>query len=375
MGEYDWRQRRDKFRTDFSKENSLNTFSAHGANNGDSSQSAAHQASVRKVVISSAIVLGLILVTGWILIFVSKSSATRFIKVAEQNKHALGLVNLKIETADGKKISFPCGTAWAFSETQFATNGHVAMGLKDILPNFVRLGTTALLNNEAKKNNCKSVEELLKKLGPQKAAALQKVILQKVLNNIKDVQPEIIINGTKKKSYNVTHIQIHKDYGAVGTKFDPDIAVLTIRGKHDCYFRIADKGKLGNLKSGVPVAFLGFPMEELRGDNVNIDNPIASMQSGIIVAVSDFEMKDAGKSGNFLLRHNLPATGGASGSPIFDQDGHVLALLYSGNIIGQIDRSGKIQRAPSAAMINFGVRVDLISGMNDPVTAKEFLGL
>ena len=157
-----------------------------------------------------------------------------------------------------------------------------------------------------------------------------------------------------------------------------DVAILTIDGKHDNFFKLADKKTLHKLKSGVPIAFLGFPMENLNNSNVNIDNPVASMQSGIVVAVSDFEMKDSGKTGNFLLRHNLPATGGASGSPIFNEDGEVVGLLYGINVIGQV-RTGvngnTITRAPSGAQINFGVRIDLLEGAGNAVPIKEFIKL
>ena len=265
------------------------------------------------------------------------------------------------------------GTAWAFAPDKFATNGHVAIGLRSSLQNVVKINMMQILNELAKNNNCKSVDELLKKLGSNANAVVNNARKQ-VISMIKGVRADIIINATRKKSFSVTHVQVHKDYGAVGTSYDPDVAVFTVNGKHDSYFKLADQTTLENLKSGVPIAFLGFPSEYLEKENVNIDNPVASMQSGIVVAVSDFDMKDAGGAGNFLLRHNLPATGGASGSPIFNRNGEVIALLYGGNIIGQV-KKGNVTRAPSAAQINFGVRVDLLSGLGEAESIKDFLKL
>ena len=372
MSNYDWRKEREKFRTDLTSAASQN---ANNTNGNFSAETAGKRNSGKVGLLVFAGILILLAIGAWMFVSQKSNSATAFVKVAEQKKQALGLVTLVVETKAHKKISIPIGTAWAFSDRQFATNGHVAIGMKETLNDLIKSSVYSLLQEAAKKNKCKSVEDYLKKLGEKKAAETIQSAKQFVVNQISNIHSEIIINGTKKQSYTVTHVQVHKSYGAVGTKFDPDVAVLTINGKHDCYFSIADQKTLGNLKSGIPVAFLGFPTEGLRQDNVNIDNPIASMQTGIIVAVSDFEMKDAGKSGNFLIRHNLPATGGASGSPIFNQKGEVLALLYAGNIIGQVNSAGKVQRAPSAAMINFGVRVDLISGMAAPVIINEFLGL
>lgn len=147
------------------------------------------------------------------------------------------------------------------------------------------------------------------------------------------------------------------------------MAVLTIQEKHNSFFKIAKDEKIKSLKAGDPIAFLGFPMENLMDGNVNVTNPVASMQTGNIVAVSDFDLKDAGKDGNLLIRHNLPAAGGASGSPIFNRNGEVVALLYGINIIRQ--KNG--ERAPSPAQINLAVRADLIEGMGKKLPVAQLL--
>ena len=51
--------------------------------------------------------------------------------------------------------------------------------------------------------------------------------------------------------------------------------------------------------------------------------------------------------------------------------GEVIALLNAGNVIGQVSR-GKVQRAPSAAQINFAVRVDLLHGATKELNWNEF---
>ena len=59
--------------------------------------------------------------------------------------------------------------------------------------------------------------------------------------------------------------------------------------------------------------------------------------------------------------------------PIFTKNGEVIALLHEGNIIGQITKYGKVDRAPSAAQVNFGVRVDLIEGMGELKPISELV--
>lgn len=365
MSEYNWRREREKFRPEITKGNNADT-----AENIQVGMPEQRSSSAKIFCIIAGVVIIAVLAAAAIFIF--KGDSSPFADVAEKYKTAVGLVTVTVEAKNGNKITAPVGTAWAFAENRFATNGHVANALSGTMLNIINSTVSEMLMIEAEKAGYKSVDEFLKAQGNNAqnviAAATKMVIAQ-----IADVRADIIINNSKKKSYSIAQVQIHKDYGVVGSEFQPDLAVLTIDGKHDNYFKLAGKSTLADLKSGVPIAFLGFPTERLNKGNFHIDDPIASMQCGTVVAVSDFDMKDAGVDGNFLLRHNLPATGGASGSPIFNQNGEVVAALCGGNVIGQVSANGQVVRAPSAVQINFGIRVDLLSGMNKAVPIKEIL--
>ena len=114
-------------------------------------------------------------------------------------------------------------------------------------------------------------------------------------------------------------------------------------------------------------------MENLDNNNINLDKPAATMQSGIISNVTDFkrcEQKDP--AANVFIRHNLPATGGASGSPIFTTDGKVVAMLYGGNVNFKKE-SG--ERTPSAAQINFAVRIDLLHEVKNAMDVNTLFEL
>ena len=366
MSEYNWRKEREKYRPAFQQTEEKAA---------ETPVQTATMFSRSKIFIAAGCLFAAAVILLGVFALKGKESSAQFTEIVEKHKTAVGLVALTVELENGKKVTIPIGTAWALSPNRFATNGHVAVGLKGTLQEFIKNNVTALLAAEAEKNGSKSLKEFLDKLGNQQDTVIESTA-KKVFASIKNVRGDIIINGTRNKSYPITFVQIHKNYGAVNTQFNPDVAVLTIDGKHDNFFKLADKSTLYSLKSGVPVAFLGFPMENLDKSNVNVDNPIASMQSGIVVAVSDFEMKDAGRDGNFLLRHNLPATGGASGSPIFNRNGEVVALLYAINIVGQVQSNGSntvITRAPSGVQINFGVRADLLEGLGNAVAFNEFM--
>jgi hypothetical protein len=154
---------------------------------------------------------------------------------------------------------------------------------------------------------------------------------------------------------------------------------------------------------------------------VDPQNPVATMQSGIITANTDFWLAKSSYESRRLIQHSLPAVGGASGSPIFDADGDVVGILSSGNMIAamnieqwanyrsQIEEVQRMEiekavresqgqpkkvvekmteklkatlaaleqiplpisamkRAPSAALINYGQRIDMLQELIESVT-------
>lgn len=384
MQEYNWRKEREKYRPEFMKQPEPAKPEA-SAPQTPPPPPAVKQSHTGYIIFAlfavvAVIVIGLVVIGGKSnnepktdITEKSRDVAAMLAQTAEQNKSAVGLVVLTAELQNGKKYPLPIGTAWAFAPDRFATNAHVANGLKEGCKNIVSSLVMSLLEKRAEEAGFKDdMEAYLEKLSEEETEKIAEQCSNEVKKMIRGFYASIRVNGEHHKSYLVSQVQIHRDYGVEGSSFDPDVAVLTIDGTQDVSFKIADSDTLGALKSGEPIAFLGFPMENMFNDNVNLDNPVASMQSGIVVAVTDFDMKDAGPSGNYLIRHNLPSTGGASGSPIFNRNGEVVALLYAGNMIGQI-QNGQVVRAPSAAQINFAVRSDLLKGMGTPVEIQQFL--
>lgn len=115
---------------------------------------------------------------------------------------------------------------------------------------------------------------------------------------------------------------------------------------------LAPAKRLDTLHAGEPVAFVGYPAENLV--NFDVRAPASTSQVGIITSVRNFFLTSDGGPPQ-LLEHSLPSAGGASGSPIFDNTGRVIALLSGGNNIASKDG-----RIPNAALVNFAQRVDLL---------------
>ena len=123
MKEYNWREARDKYRPDFQKENT--------PAGGEIASEPVRKTFPGKLFITAGIIVLAAVIAGGVFIFKSKDSSTLLAEAAEKHKTAVGLVALTVELQDGQKLTMPGGTAWAFSENRFATNGHVANGLRE----------------------------------------------------------------------------------------------------------------------------------------------------------------------------------------------------------------------------------------------------
>ncbi|MBK9386774.1 MAG: trypsin-like peptidase domain-containing protein [Planctomycetes bacterium] len=127
------------------------------------------------------------------------------------------------------------------------------------------------------------------------------------------------------------------------------------------------------LREGREVGFVGYPSENLI--NVNVERPQPTVQFGRITSTSDFFFGAASPEESQLIHFSMPATGGASGSPVLDATGRVVALLCAGNVQQivtgfQLQRDGagnvvgfepEFQRSPLAVGINFSQRSDLLA--------------
>ena len=230
--------------------------------------------------------------------------------IIQQNQAAIGVVLLEVTGKNGKKEFFPQGTAWANSENTFVTNAHVAATFAGCLN----------------------------------------------LSGIRSVKGYVAMNGGTQRHL-IHALQVHPGYTEDSS--DSDFAVLHTKDILTTYLKCGEESELRKLQQGDEVISLGFPMEGLDRGNLNLECPTATMHKGTIAAISDSTYADRGFAKNTLIRHSLPAVGGASGSPIFATSGHVVAILFAGNMNFEFDSNGKMRkREASAAMINFAIRID-----------------
>ena len=272
------------------------------------------------IVCAAIVVLALLVMAG--LTLQRRGTDEALAEAAQKYEKAVGLVVLV-----GPEGPLPFGTAWAVGDHVLATNSHVA----------------------------KPVGEILQRGG----AAY------------------VVLNKDPEKKFRITQAVVHPLYEGSHINFDGhesavpayDVGLLVVKEELPVAFRIAPTAELRKIRSGYRVAYLGFPAEGLAGGGVDPRNPVATMQSGIVTSMTDWWLGKAEFEKAFLVQHNLGATGGASGSPIFNTKGEVVALLSAGNITGQVevaaDGSFHVIRAPSAVMINFAQRADLLQEFMD----------
>jgi trypsin-like peptidase len=143
-----------------------------------------------------------------------------------------------------------------------------------------------------------------------------------------------------------------------------DVALVTLEAADGLApaLPLAPQAKLASLRAGDPVGFVGYPMEDLPADGVNVAQPEPTTQLGHVTAVTDFFFARSLAGDGQLVQNSLPGTGGASGSPILDADGQVVAIFNAANFAQASNptSSDGITRIPSAVLVNYGQRADLI---------------
>lgn len=237
--------------------------------------------------------------------------------VAREKAGAVGLVvGVHPGMADGEPQGV--ATAWAVAPRVFATNSHVIESIDEVL----RDGGTAF----------------------------------------------IVINRNGELRLRITGTRLHPRYGKSLLGFNGkepavpafDVGLLLTEQAAPTTLRIADNKELAKVDSGYRIGYLGFPMEGMAGGGADVRNPVATMQSGIVTSATDFWLAKAEYPQRLLIQHNLGATGGASGSPIFNAAGEVVGILSAGNISGVLQNGNSIARVPSGVMVNFGQRIDML---------------
>ena len=192
---------------------------------------------------------------------------------------------VSLKSNDGSRPT-PMGTAWVSGDSQLTTNGHVAA-----------------LFEKAKTNN-----QTLVISSPDQPDNFIPIVSVKIHPAYLNFQKALIETGAKLNamgSYDVANLIVD-----TATKLAPKL-------------NIASADDLQNLKPGEAIAYVGYPVEDAK------NKAAEQMHIGIISGSTDFLGVGGNQSGQ-LIYHTASASGGASGSPIVNSKGNVIAILSGG---------------------------------------------
>ena len=135
-----------------------------------------------------------------------------------------------------------------------------------------------------------------------------------------------------------------------------DVALLQVDTAHRATLAkalpVLGTAELEAVGTGTPCASVGFPAEGLA---FNVDRPQSRSHIGHVIAVSDFFMAPTAPESAQLVHTDLPVTGGASGSPVLDQQGRVFGIINAGSFT--LGMEGR--RIPIAGT-TYAQRIDLL---------------
>ncbi len=188
--------------------------------------------------------------------------------------------------------------------------------------------------------------------------------------------------------FNVTGATIHDGY-ALFSKFDSDTkassssyAALGNDGRrtgYDVALLMVDRGdelqpilpradeeEVVALDSGMPLAYAGYPIGGTAEQGSAQLKPTPTVQYGRITSVTDFFMFGTDPTHAYLVQHSLPTFKGASGSPIINARGEVVAILSGGHVVETTEGI-----ASNAVMRNFAQRIDLLAALLGEATTFD----
>lgn len=234
----------------------------------------------------------------------------------------------------------PLATAWVIAPGRLATNAHVAERIKEDRRQSRLL---VVVRSPVPPFNESEISDVVEHPG-----FLQ---FQRVWQ---DYSPQLL--DPSSGEYHVL-----KPAGAY------DVAILTVKDGTSLEppLPIADDATLQALRPGDAIAFVGYPAERML--DVDPTRPNPRNQTGVIVSMTTFARTVGTPATAQLIEHSLPGTGGASGSPIVNARGEVIAIFNGGNILASSDGN----RMPNPAQVNFAQRIDVIRPLLGPSVAYQ----
>jgi pSer/pThr/pTyr-binding forkhead associated (FHA) protein len=171
---------------------------------------------------------------------------------------------------------------------------------------------------------------------------------------LKGGKVELISQGGKRV-YKVIDAKQHPRYTGIKS---PDVGLLKIElpagQKVPTVVPLATESDLRELTSGSPLCYIGFPMYTRTDYDSKLTKAVARTYQGRLNRLLTFTEEQGDFATQQFLEHDMLSYKGASGSPIFNKRGRVVALLNSGAVFPANEAVAPSDPAKGA------IRVDLL---------------
>jgi S1-C subfamily serine protease len=157
---------------------------------------------------------------------------------------------------------------------------------------------------------------------------------------------------------------VHPGYKSGKTSAEAaDVGLIRVDGKLPKTMTLANDAELRALGPGDDVFVLGFPGRVM--DPVSPSATFLQGHVGRLMALG--EQAPASNEDAVLVQHDAVTRGGNSGSPIFNQYGHVVAV-HAAHLDDEADVKvdGKQTTVVDASPYRVGMRIDLLKGVPSP---------
>jgi S1-C subfamily serine protease len=177
-------------------------------------------------------------------------------------------------------------------------------------------------------------------------------------------KPVVVQNESGGKvQFDVVAQRAHPGYQPQSKSADTaDVGLLRVKGALPVTVAIASDAELRALGAGDDVYVLGFP-----GRVMDPVSPSATFLMGHVGRLMGFDEQPATPDEVKLILHDAVTRGGNSGSPIFNQYGHVVGV-HAAHVDEEADVSigGKKTTVVKSSPFRLGMRIDLVREVPRP---------
>lgn len=176
--------------------------------------------------------------------------------------------------------------------------------------------------------------------------------------------PIVTQNDSKGKArFRIVAMSVHPAYKPESKGADsPDVGLLRIDGKAPHTAKLANDAELRAIGPGDDAYVIGFP-----GRLMDPLSPSATFLEGRVGRVTGFNDEATTPDRSYLIQHDAVTRGGNSGSPIFNQYGHVIGI-HAAHIDDEDDVTidGRKAKVLQSSPFRIGMRIDLLHGVPAP---------